>query len=176
MRSAQVVLAITASALLLVAGCARGDKEPQLMNIRSTSGGPDEFAIVPPKELSMPEDLAALPEPTPGGANRTDQYPINDAAVALGGKVNASGQISAGDATLVNYAGRGGVNAGIRQPLASADLAFRRKHDGKLLERMLDLNVYFKAYRPYSLDQYAELARWRRLGARTPSAPPKITE
>ena len=67
MRSAQVVLAITASALLLVAGCARGDKEPQLMNIRSTTNGPDEFGILPPKALQMPENLAALPVPTPGG-------------------------------------------------------------------------------------------------------------
>jgi hypothetical protein len=174
MRSAQVVLAIAASALLVLTACARGDKVPELMNIRSTTGGPDEFTIVPPKALAMPEDLAALPDPTPGGANRTDQYPMDDAVVALGGKSNASGKIGAGDGALVNYASRKGVTSGIRQTLAAEDLDYRRKHDGKLLERVFNLNVYFKAYRPYTLDQYAELARWRKVGARTPAAPPQV--
>ena len=45
-------------------------------------------------------------------------------------------------------------------------------NNGKLLERLFDQNVYFKAYRPYALDQQAELARWRQAGARTPAAPP----
>jgi hypothetical protein len=40
------------------------------------------------------------------------------------------------------------------------------------LERLFNVNVYYKAYRPMSLDQQAELWRWRRAGARTPSAPP----
>jgi hypothetical protein len=174
MRSAQIVLAIAASALLALTACARGDKVPELMNIRSTSGGPDEFTIVPPKPLVMPESLAELPEPTPGGANRTDQYPIEDAVAALGGKPNASGQIGAGDGALVSYASRKGVTSGIRQTLAAEDLDYRRKHDGKLLERVFNLNVYFKAYRPYALDQYTELARWRKVGARTPAAPPQV--
>ncbi len=176
MRSAQVVLAIAALALVALTACARGDKEPQLMNIRSTSGGPDEFTIVPPKALAMPENLAELPDPTPGGVNRTDQHPIDDAVAALGGKPNTSGQISAGDAALVNYASRAGVANGIRTTLASEDLDYRRKHNGKLLERLFDLNVYFKAYRPYALDQYQELARWRKVGVRTPAAPPKVQQ
>lgn len=173
MRSAQVVLAIAASALLVLTACGSSNKVPELMNIRSSSGGPDEFTLVPPKALSMPEDLKELPIPTPDGENRTDQHPLDDAVTALGGKVNTSGKIGGGDGALVNYASRAGVTSGIRQTLAAEDLDYRRKHDGKLLERVFNLNVYFKAYRPYSLDQYAELKRWRRVGARTPSAPPK---
>ena len=65
------------------------------------------------------------------------------------------------------------MTAGIRQTLATEDLEFRRKNDGRLLERIFNVNVYFKAYRDYALDQYAELARWRKAGARTPSAPPR---
>ncbi len=34
--------------------------------------GPDEFAILPTKPLEMPADVAALPPPTPGAANRAD--------------------------------------------------------------------------------------------------------
>jgi hypothetical protein len=121
----------------------------------------------------MPESLADLPEPTPGGANRTDQNPLGDAVAALGGRSNTSGQIAAGDGALYNYATRAGVTPGIRQTLAAEDLDFRKRHKGKLLERALNLNVYYKAYRAQSLDQYAELQRWRKAGARTPSAPPK---
>jgi hypothetical protein len=35
------------------------------------------------------------------------------------------------------------------------------------------VNVYYKAYRKQRLDQQAELARWRALGVRNPSAPPR---
>ena len=172
MRSTQGVLAIAMSALLVLTACARGEKTPQLMNIRSSSTGPDEFTIVPPKPLAMPENLAELPDPTPGGGNRTDQNPFEDAIAALGGKANVSGKIGAGDGALVNYAARAGVADGIRDTLAAEDLAYRRSNNGKLLERLFDLNVYFKAYRPYALDQQAELARWRQVGVRTPAAPP----
>ena len=79
-------LAMLKDALLTVAGCgAWRDKPPQLMNLRSSTAGPDEFSIVPPKALEMPEDLAALPEPTPGGENHTDPRPKDEAVLALGG-------------------------------------------------------------------------------------------
>lgn len=85
MRSSRVVLAIAGAAMLTLAGCGSGD-EPRLMNVRSTTQGPDEFGILPPKPLQMPTDLAALPPPTPGGANLTDPTPFSDAIVALGGR------------------------------------------------------------------------------------------
>lgn len=171
MQSTRVVLAAAGAALLLLAACG-GDKVPQLMNIRSTTNGPDEFSILPPKALEMPEDLTALPEPTPGGANLTDPRPFDDAIVALGGTPGKAGGIPAADSALYAAAARNGVSTGIRATLAEEDLEWRRKNDGRLLERLFDVNVYFKAYRKMWLDQQAELARWRKAGAKTPSAPP----
>ena len=171
MRSARVVLATAGAALLVLAGCG-GTGVPNLMNVRSETNGPDEFAILPPKPLELPENLADLPEPTPGGANLTDPRPFDDAILALGGKPQSASGVPAGDGALYSYATRKGVTAGIRQTLAAEDLEFRQKNDGRLLERLFNVNVYFKAYRNQSLDQYAELERWRRAGARTPSAPP----
>ncbi len=77
---------------------------------------------------------------------------------------------------MVNYVSRFGVTPNIRGSLATEDLEFRRKNDGRVLERVFNVNVYFKAYRKQSLDQYAELERLRRLGVRTNSAPPEGEE
>jgi len=162
---------IAAATMISLAACG-GKGEPELMNLRSGQG-PDEFAIVPPKALEMPESLSELPEPTPGGANRTDQNPESDAIVALGGKPGQAGGIPAGDAALYAHAGRFGVDGGIRATLASEDLEWRRDNNGRILERLFNVNVYYKAYRNQRLDQQAELARWRALGLRTPSAPPR---
>ncbi|GLS85869.1 hypothetical protein GCM10010873_08430 [Cypionkella aquatica] len=169
MRSARVVLAIAGAALLVLTACAA--TEPELMNLRSDSNGPDEFAILPPKSLELPTSLSDLPAPTPGGSNLTDPHPENDAIVALGGKPPATTGVS--DAGLYNYATRKGVTPGIRAELAAEDLEFRSKNRGRPLERLFNLNVYYKAYEKMSLDQHAELLRWRAAGARTPSAPPR---
>lgn len=157
---------------LTLSACGNSDKVPQLMNLRSSTNGPDEFAILPSKPLELPDDLTALPEPTPGQGNLTDPNPQADAIAALGGQVREAGGIPAGDAGLTNYASRNGVAADIRTALAAEDLEFRQKNDARLLEKIFDLNVYFRVYERQSLDQHAELARWRRAGARTPSAPP----
>ena len=172
MQASRQVLAIAIATVLTLAACGNGDGVPSLMNIRSTTAGPDEFAIIPPKPLTMPEDLAALPEPTPGGMNRTDATPNADAVAALGGNLGSADGVSSAHSGLYAYAARYGVTAGIRQTLATEDLEFRRENDGRLLERLFDVNVYFKAYETMSLDQQAELWRWRNAGARTPSAPP----
>jgi len=55
-------------------------------------------------------------------------------------------------------------------------LGAREADDGRLLERVFNLNIYYKAYKPLSLDQYAELERWRKVGARTVGAPPEAVE
>ncbi len=160
----------------VVAGCSR-NKEPKLLNITSSTQGPDEFAIIPNKPLEEPEDFAALPAPTPGGKNRVDQTPTDDAIAALGGNpAVVSRGISSGDAGIVNHASRYGRDGSIRQKLAAEDLEFRRRNDGRILERLFNVNVYFKAYRRMSLDQYAELERFRRIGVRTPAAPPEVVE
>ena len=120
MTAARLVLAIAGAAMLTVAGCSSWrEKPPQLMNLRSSTSGPDEFAIVPPKALELPEDLALLPEPTPGGENRTDPRPKDDAVVALGGTPrSASPAVPAADGALLAHAGRAGVSSDIRLALA----------------------------------------------------------
>ncbi|WP_415182850.1 DUF3035 domain-containing protein [Phaeovulum sp.] len=162
-----------AVAALMLAACG-SDKQPQLMNLRSTTAGPDEFGILPTKPLQMPQDLADLPTPTPGGTSITDPTPEADAVAALGGNPAALARrgIGAGDGALVAQAGRFGTSAAIRDQLAAEDLEYRRKNDGRLMERLFSVNVYFKAYAPMALDQHAELERWRKVGARTPAAPP----
>ncbi len=171
MRASLGVKTLAAVAILALVGC--GDKgDPKLMNLRSATNGPDEFGILPPKALDMPEDLSALPEPTPGGENRTDPKPFDDAIVALGGTAGARNGIPSADSAIYSHAARFGVSADIRSVLAAEDLEFRRKNNGRLLERLFDVNVYFKAYRKQSLDQQTELAYWRKRGIGTPSAPP----
>ena len=170
MRAAKGNAIIAIAAMVTLAACS-GDGTPQLMNIRSGSG-PDEFSIVPPKPLEMPESLSELPSPTPGGTNRTDRQPFDEAVVALGGKPGVSNGIPATDSAIYAHAARFGVESGIRETLASEDLEWRRDNKGRILERLFNVNVYYKAYRDQQLDQQAELLRWRKLGIKTPSAPP----
>lgn len=152
----------------LLAACSQSE-EPQLMNVRAASTGPDEFAIQPNKPLIAPEDYASLPEPTPGGGNLADPTPFSDAYAALGGRAGAT---VAGDAALLTYTTRFGRSASIRTQLARADLAFRRTNRGRPLERLFDTNVYFQAYERFALDQHRELERLRAAGIPTPTAPP----
>jgi hypothetical protein len=175
MQAQRRFLAIAAAMVLTLAACGNSDGVPSLMNIRSTTAGPDEFGIIPPKPLEMPQDLAALPDPTPGGANRTDRDPQAEAVAALGGNLGQRDGVNAAHSGLYAYAARYGVASGIRETLATEDLDYRRSNDGRLLERLFNVNVYYKAYEDQSLDQQAELWRWRRAGAKTPSAPPPQT-
>jgi hypothetical protein len=172
MLAGKGVLALAAATMLTLAACGNGDGDPQLMNLRATGNGPDEFAILPPKALEMPEDLASLPEPTLGGTNLTDPNPEADIATALGGNLREGTGVPAGDSALVATASRYGRAASIRPELAAADLEHRRDNKGRVLERLFNVNVYFKAYANQSLDQQAELRKWRRRGLRTVSAPP----
>jgi hypothetical protein len=121
MRAVRAIIA--GAAILTVAAC--GGSDARLYNLRSDSGGPDEFAILPTKPIEMPEDLAALPLPTPGGTNRVDPTPEADAFAALGGNAEV---LSRGvtDPGLVRYASRYGTDPAIRQQLATADAEFRR--------------------------------------------------
>lgn len=158
----------TGLVLLTLAGC--GDRVPTLMNIRADGAGPDEFGILPTRPLEMPEDFASLPTPTPGGGNRVDLDPEADAIAALGGNIDRAGGVSSG---LAGYVTRFGITPGIRAALAAEDEEYRRRNDGRLLERIFAVNVYYDAYEPVSLDQYRELERMRRAGIRTPAAPPE---
>lgn len=178
MRAKFGIIVIAGATLMSLAACGDGDGVPELMNLRQQGSGADEFGILPTKPLELPEDVAALPEPTPGGSNRTDPNPEADAVAALGGNPAALGRtgVPAGDGGLVSHAARFGTSPAIRAQLAAEDLDYRRRNDGRLLERTLNLNIYYKAYEPLSLDQYAELERWRALGVRTVGAPPQGAE
>jgi len=157
--------------MLALSACARHE-DPQLMNVQSNLGSPDEFSILPTKPLEQPSDRTYLPPPTPGGTNRVDPTPQDDAIAALGGNPNATRRGSAGDGALLNHAARNGLDPDIRTELAAEDLEYRRRHNGRVMERAFNVNVYYRSYERMSLDQYAELLRWRRLGIATPSAPP----
>ncbi len=171
MRAGRGTRAVAIVALLSLGACGN-DAEPNLMNLRSKEG-PDEFSILPPKPLQMPESLASLPEPTPGGANRTDPTPEADAIVALGGRPDVQEAVPAADSALYAHAARFGIDSQVRATLAAEDLEWRRDNNGRILERIFRTNVYYRAYRKMSLDQYGELAYWRRRGLATPSAPPE---
>ena len=159
---------------ILIAGLsACGGGTPDLLQLRSPRAGPDEFAIVPNEPLEIPQNHAALPVPTPGGANRSDPDPAADVAVALGGSAAAVRGGGIRGPELIARATRFGVEDDIRRVLAAEDLEFRRRNAGRVLERVLDVTTYYRVYDPQSLDQYAELERLRRAGIRTPAAPPE---
>lgn len=160
---------------LALSACARG--APNLMRIERTQNSPDEFAILPGKPLELPQDLQALPPPSPlGGRNRTDPTPFADAAVALGGRASATERDGrTPDSGLVNAASRYGVDPAIRAELATEDLEFRRRNRGRLLERWVGKTTYFDAYDRGELNQVEEQERWRRAGARS-SAAPRVLE
>ncbi|MDA8585094.1 DUF3035 domain-containing protein [Rhodobacteraceae bacterium] len=156
--------------ILTLAACSSDDG---LLNIKQEPGeGPDEFAILPTKPLVLPEDVVSLPAPTPGGSNITDPTPEFDVASALGGNAAVLSRAS-NDGALVNYSTRFGIDPQIRAELAASDAEFRRNNRGLFLERLFDVNVYFRAYDFMSLDQYGELDRLRRAGVRTPAVPPE---
>lgn len=167
MRAVMILLGLS----LTLAACSRGGT-PNLVNL-PPGDGPDEFAILPSKPLQTPPDLAALPRPTPGAANLTDPTPQADAVAALGGNRGVLARPS-GDGALLGYVARYGVAPDIRPTLAAADLEYRRANDGRLLERLFNVNIYHDAYEPLALDQYRELERFRAAGVPTPAAPPPL--
>lgn len=159
----KAAIALTMMALLGACSGGRG-----LRDLGNPSGGPDEFSVLPSRTLEIPTDLAALPEPTPGGANRTDPDPQRDAIVALGGRDVSLAGIPAADAALVGAASRYGVSADIRLSLAAEDEAFRKSR----ARFSSGADRYFRAYASQALDAYVEFERLRALGAKVPSAPP----
>ncbi|MBM7068507.1 DUF3035 domain-containing protein [Actibacterium sp. 188UL27-1] len=173
-RTGRIVIALVTA--LVVAACGGQQADPDLINIRRGQNTPDEFAILPTKPLEIPDSLATtLPPPTPGQANRVDPTPQADAVAALGGnpaRIRAGG-VPRSDGALLNHTTRYGVRPTIRQELAASDLEFRRKRQGRVLERVFNITTYYRAYRDQSLDKFTELERFRRAGIRTVGAPPK---
>ncbi len=160
-----------AATLLTLAACGGGQG---FLPSSNTGPGPDEFGVLPSLPLTMPAQSASLPAPTPGGTNRADPNPASGAVVALGGRASAinAGGIPAADAALVAAAGRYGIDPGIRATLAAEDERFRRTRGRLGVFNIFGGNRYYSAYARYSLDAYAELARFQSLGVQVPSAPP----
>ena len=153
----------------------QGPRDTNLKVLRNPQGTPEEFSILPNKPLQAPEDFASLPQPTPGGSNRTDQTPLKDAVAALGGspsRLDVQDGIGAGDQALVARASRFGRQPGIRQTLAEEDQVFRERRS-LFNWRLLPEDSYNRAYRNQTLDPYASLDAARRAGLLTPSAPPE---
>ncbi len=162
-------LVVLAGLIATLSACV--DRERGLHETYTRTEGPDEFAVLPSKPLVIPEELAALPPPRPGAANRTDPTPRADAVAALGGVPNAGrgAPIPSADAALIAGTGRFGVNPNIRTELAQADAEFRARRPGL---RLLTRNRYYTLYETFTLDAYTELERFRRAGILVPSAPP----
>ncbi len=174
-----MILSRTLSVLMiltLVAACGARDDDPRkLRNFRYNTKTPEEFAILPNKPLEEPASYAELPPPNPGGPNRTDQTPIEDAVSVLGGNPGqlTASAIPASDSALIQQVSRYGTAPGIRDTLAEEDEAFRRRRGNINRFKIFKIDEYNNAYRRQTLDAEAELDRWRRAGARNPSAPPE---
>ena len=171
MTMPRALMAVLAVATL--AGCT-GDGDRALTEFRGTRDGPDEFAVLPSKPLETPESFAALPAPTPGGANRTDQNPLGDSIAALGGNPAAlnAGSVPASDGGIVTYASRFGVPADVRATVRAEDDRFRRGKWRLNRWKIDKRDLYNDVYKQSWLNAYAELERLRRLGVTTPTAPP----
>ena len=159
---------------MALSACGSRDRDIKLRRFKDSGGGPNEFAILPGKPLQAPEDFAALPAPTPGGANLTDQNPLADGVAALGGNPTAvtGTAVAAGDSALVQHSARYGVNPGIRQVLATEDADVRRRRGRVNILNIGKNDDYVLAYKRQWLDSHAEAQRLRRLGIATPSSPP----
>lgn len=165
MRRAAFVILIP----LVLGACANQG----LRDLRHDGEGPDEFMIQPSKPLEAPASYSELPTPTPGQVNLTDRSAVDEGITAFGGRPSAiDGGIPASDGALVRHASRLGVSANIREDLAEADAKFRKRKQRFTQYRIVPVDRYNQAYRRESLDAYAEAARWRGAGARTPSSPP----
>ncbi|MEP1961701.1 DUF3035 domain-containing protein [Tateyamaria sp.] len=143
-----------------------------LREVQNRGEGPDDFLIVPNKPLQEPESFSALPTPTPGGFNRTDQRPLEDAVAELGGQATSpNAPVPGVDGTLVNYASRFGREANIRATLAEADAKFRKRQARFSQIRIVQEDTYARAYRRQSLRPGPVADEFRRAGVPTPSAP-----
>ncbi|MGI3166539.1 DUF3035 domain-containing protein [Pseudooceanicola sp. 200-1SW] len=160
--------------LTVCALAACGNSAGKLRYFSDTGGGPEEFNIVPTKELEQPADYAALPEPTPGGQNLVDPQPLGDAVAVLGGRASALQDqgVSGADGALVTYASRAGVDPQIRPTLAAEDEEFRRRKAMFNNLRPFKLDQYYRAYEDQSIDPRQMARYYTQRGIPVPSYPP----
>jgi len=163
------LIACAMIAVTVLAAC----ENKGLRQVSSRGDGPDEFLIVPAKPLEQPESFSALPQPTPGGVNRSDQNPLADSVAALGGQRSSpNAPIPGADGALVNHASRFGRDANIRATLAEADAQFRRRQSRLTQIRIVSEDIYNQAYRRDALNPLETARAFQRAGVPTPTAPP----
>ncbi len=163
------IIACALIAVTFLAAC----ENKGLRQITSRGDGPDEFIVVPSKPLEQPTSYAALPTPTPGAANRTDQFPLAESVEKLGGQRGSpTAAVPSRDVALVNRASRFGVDPDIRASLAEEDAAFRKRQSRLTQIRIFPEDLYNRAYRREALDAGRTAQVYRRAGIPTPSAPP----
>ena len=162
----RIILVGLAGAML--GACVGGDNGLRRFN---DGEGPDEFSVQPAQPLVIPGELSL---PVPGGANRADADPSDQAILALGGSPaeQSAGGVPTGDAAIVSYVSRNGVPADIRATVAAEDQAFRDRNRARTFFNWLGRDRYFQAYSGQALDAFAELSRFRAAGVEVPTAPP----
>ena len=159
----------------VITSCSESD--PNLFSLKNFGNGPDEFALVTLREIQMPADFSILPKPTLGGSNLTDQNPQEDVILALGGSLTAKNDLTQKDNKILEEtASRFGVIENIRDELSLEDKKFRIENRGLLLERLVSLNVYFKAYSSMTLNSIKEAERLSELGVKIFAVPPVKTK
>ena len=149
-------------------GCAEGGVAGSL-RAAGVGTAPDEFLVLPTRPLEMPQNLTALPPPTPGTLNRVDYRPRAEAIAGLTGRPQAP---AASGAALVARAGP--VDPSVRAQLAVEDAEWRANNRGLLLERVFSRDREELTYRPMRLDAAAEFERLRARGVQVPPAPPDL--
>ena len=163
-----------AAVLVLLAACGNRDSSDDRSFVdkltSSSFTAPNEFSVLPQKPLTLPDDLANLPEPTPGARNLVDLTPNEDAIRALSGQEGKAGAV-ASDRALLAATGTG--QAGIREVLAAEDEEYRAGNKGLLLDRLLNLVSDGEIYTGMVLDAEAELLRFRARGVWVPQLPPE---
>ena len=167
MRAGRAIVGLALALMpLALAGCAEGGLAGGL---RAAGVGqtPDEFMVLPTRPLEMPENLAALPPPTPGAPNRVDYRPHAEAVAGLTGRPQPA---TTSGAALVAAAGPRDPN--VRAELAVADVEWRRTHHGRLLERLFSRDRDALVYRPMVLNAPDAFERMRASGVEVPAAPP----
>jgi hypothetical protein len=156
-------------AVFALGGCADGGLAGGLRRA-GVATTPDEFLVLPTRPLEVPQDLAALPPPTPGARNRVDYRPHEEAVAGLTGRPGPVG--AASGAALVARAGP--IDPAIRARLAAEDAVYRREHPGLLLERVFARDREALIYRGMALDAPAAYEGLRARGVRVPPAPPSV--
>lgn len=145
-----------------------------LRDLSDPAAGPEEFSILPTKQLEAPDSYSSLPTPAPGQANLVDPNPKAEAIAALGGNPARANDTSipSSDSALVASASRYGVPGNIRGITSAEDAAFRERRGRFTNIRLFRTDRYAQVYQRQILDSRQTLDAYRRAGRKTPTAPP----